>query len=97
MELDFEKIVSFSTHVIVVVLHPAPLKFEPGPRDTLSRKASALLPSEIIAVLRRCQLLLSASVTVLVGAKPRLARMPPVLFVPTRSTPSSFSRFPEMA
>ena len=97
MVFDFENIVSFTTQTMVGVLQPPPRKFEPGPRDTLSRNASALLPSEIIAVLRRCQLLLSASVTVLVGAKPRLARMPPVLLVPTRSTPSSFSRLPEMA
>ena len=79
MVLDFEKSVSFTTQTIVVVLQPVPLKFEPGPRDTLRRNPSALLPSEIIAVLRRCHDVLNARVTVLLGAKPKFARSPPVL------------------
>ena len=97
MVLDFEKIVSLRTQAIVAVLQPVPLKLEPGPRETLSRKPSALLPSDTIAVLRRCHDVLKASVTVLLGAKPMFARRPPVLLLPTRRTPASFSRLPEMA
>ena len=53
MVFGLENIVSLTTQVIVAVLQPAPRKFEPGPREMLSRTASALLPSETMAVLRR--------------------------------------------
>ena len=95
MPLVLEKIVSFNTQTMVALLHPVPLKLEPGPRDTLSRNASALLPSEIMTVPRCRYDELIASVMFLRGVKPKLARKPPVLLLPTRTTPNSFSKLPD--
>ena len=69
--------------------------FEPGPREMFSRIPLALLPSGTIAVLRRWYDELRVMVISLRGWKPRFARMPPVLLLPTRSTPFSFSKLPE--